>query len=82
MSKNSSAKYYQSNEKRLQRKVSERYQSLSKVKKKRKKSDNMVVNDTEIYQKMKNKTLLSIQTNIIKWEKRFVIIIRNYYLKK
>ena len=37
MSKDSSAKYYQSNEKRLQRKVSKRYQTLSKVKKKRKK---------------------------------------------
>ena len=37
MSKGSSGKYYQSYKKRLQRKVSERYQSLSNVKKKRKK---------------------------------------------
>ena len=39
------------------------------LKKKKKKSNNMVVNDTRIYQKMKNKGLLNIKTNIIKLEK-------------
>ena len=35
------------------------------LKKKRKKSDNMVVNVTKISQKMKKKSLLSIEKNII-----------------
>ena len=58
MSKNSSAKYYENNKERLQRKTRERYQSLSKEK--NKKSINIAVNDTKIYQKMKSKSLLSI----------------------
>ena len=40
------------------------------------KSDNMVLNDTKIYQKMKTKSLLSIEKNVIK---RLIIIIRNYF---
>ena len=36
---------------------------------KSKKSNNMVLNDTKIYQKMKNKSVLSIETNIINREK-------------
>ena len=36
MSKNSSAKYYQSKKEKLQRKACERYQSLSKEKKEKK----------------------------------------------
>ena len=36
----------------------------------------MVVNYIKIYQKMNNKSLLSIK-NIIKWEKPLIIIIRN-----
>ena len=43
------------------------YQSLSKEEKE--KNNNMVVNNTRIYQKMKNKSLLSIEKDIIKWEK-------------
>ena len=35
------------------------------VKKKKKKSGNMVVNDTKINQKMKSKNLLGIEKNII-----------------
>ena len=35
-------------------------------KKENKKSDNIVVNDTKIYQKMKNKSLLSIEKNVTK----------------
>ena len=35
-------------------------------KKEKKKSDNIVVNDTKIYQKMKNKSLLSIEKNVTK----------------
>ena len=36
MSKNSSAKYYQGNKKRLQKKARERHQNLSKVEKEKK----------------------------------------------
>ena len=64
MSKDSSAKYYQNNKEILQRKAHERYQSLSQEEKK--KSNNMVVNDTKISQKMKNKSLSNIEKNIMK----------------
>ena len=57
MSKNSSAKYYQTNKERLQKKARERYQSLFKDEKEKKRS-NMVMNDTKIYQKMKNNAVL------------------------
>ena len=63
MFKNLSAKYYQENKERLGRKVCERYQNLSKEKKR--KCDNVVVNVTKIFQKMKSKSLLSIVKNII-----------------
>ena len=59
MSKHSSAKYDQINKERLQKKARERHQSLSK--KEKEKSDNLVVKDTKIYEKMKNKSLLSIK---------------------
>ena len=39
------------------------------LKNKKKKSGNMVVNVTKISQKMKNKSLLSIENNIIKRER-------------
>ena len=55
MSKNLLAEYYHENEERLQVKANERYQNLSKE---GKKNDNMVVNETKIYQKMKNKACL------------------------
>ena len=51
MSKNLSAKYYQENKERLQKKSCERYQNLSKHKKKAT-IDNMVMNITKISQKM------------------------------
>ena len=57
MPKDSLAKDDQNNKERLQNKVCERYQSL--YKKEKKKSNNMVVNDAKIYQKRKNKSLLS-----------------------
>ena len=65
MSKDSLAKYYQNNKERLQKKARERYQSLCK-KEDKKKCNNIVANDTNTYQKMKNKSLLSIEKNIIK----------------
>ena len=51
------AKYCQDNKERLQKKACERYQNLSKEGKKT--SDNMILNDTKIYQKMWNKNWLS-----------------------
>ena len=51
MSKNLSAKYYHENRERLQKKAPEKYQSFSKEKKE--KSNNIVVNLTKIFQKIK-----------------------------
>ena len=65
MCKDSSAKYYQDNTERLQKKACERSQSLSEEKK-RKKSNNMVMKDIKIYQKMKSKSWSSIEKNITK----------------
>ena len=62
MSKNLSAKYYQENKERLQKKLMPDAKIF--LKKKRKKSDNMVV--TKISRNVKNKTLLSIKKNILK----------------
>ena len=59
MSKNLSAKYYQENKERLQKKLVKDIKIF--LKKKKKKSDNMVVNVTNISQKMKNKSLLCIK---------------------
>ena len=57
--KYSSGKYYQNKKERLTKKSCKRYQSFSKEEKE--KSHNMVENNTKIYQKMKNKSLLSIE---------------------
>ena len=58
-----SAKYYQENKERLQKKALERYQNLSKEEKE--KNHNMVVNVTKISQNMKKRNWLSIDKNII-----------------
>ena len=67
ISKNLSAKYYQENKKRLQKKHLKETKLF--LNKKKKKSNIMVVNVTKISQKMKNKSLLSIEKNIVKWKK-------------
>ena len=72
MSKDSSPKYHQNNTERLQEKKLVKYLKVS-LKKKKKKSDNMVMNNTKIYQKMKNKSMLSVEKNIIKWEKKALL---------
>ena len=59
MSKNLSAKYYQDNKGRLPKKARENIKIF--LRKKKKKSDNMVVNDTKIALKIKNKRWLSIE---------------------
>ena len=50
-------------------------------KEEKEKSDNTVMNDIKIYQKMKNKSLLSIEKIIRKWENHLVVIIRNICFK-
>ena len=50
MSKGSSAKYYQNNKERLRKKLVKDVKVV--LKNEKKKSDNMVVNDTKIYYKM------------------------------
>ena len=64
MAKYSSGKFYQNNKERLQKKLVTDIKVF--LRKKKKKSNNMVLNDTKLYQKMKNKSLLSIEKNIIK----------------
>ena len=59
MSKNVSDKNYQENKDRLQKKLTKDLSNEEKEK-----SDNIVVNNKKIYQKMKNKSLLSIEKNI------------------
>ena len=63
MSKDSSAKYYQNKKEQLKKKFRESYQNFSKEKKEISK---MVLSDTKVSKKMKNKSLLSIEKNIIK----------------
>ena len=63
MSEDSSAKY-QNNKESLQKNLVKDIKVF--LKKKKKTNGNMVVNDTKIYQTMKNKSLLSIEKNIIK----------------
>ena len=64
MSKDPSAKYYQNNKERLLKKLVKDIKVF--LKKKMKKSSNMVVNDTKIYLKMKTKSLLILQKNVMK----------------
>ena len=61
MSKNLSAKYYQENKKRLQKKARERYQNLSKEGKEKKGQYGR-----KISLKMKKIDWMSIEKNIIK----------------
>ena len=63
MSKHISAKYYQHNKERLQKKLVKDIKIF--LKKKKWKSNNMVINVTKISRKMKKKSLLSIEKNIM-----------------
>ena len=64
MSKDSSAKHYQNNKEKLQKK--KRVEDIKVfLRKKKKNGDNMVMGNTKIYLKMKSKSLLSIEKNII-----------------
>ena len=59
MSKSLSANYYQENKERLQKKIKKEVKTF--LKNKKKKSNNIVVSDIKISQKMKSKILLSIE---------------------
>ena len=71
-----SAKYYQENKERLQKKLLKDTKIF--LKNKKKKSNNMVVNVTKISQKMKNKSFLSIEENIIEPEKTLYYNLENF----
>ena len=64
MSNNSSAKYYQENTERLQKKLVKDIKVFLKMK--TKKSNNMVVSDIKIFQNMKKISWLIIEKHIIK----------------
>ena len=66
MSKTLPARYYQENKERLQKKARERHRNLPKEEKK---SNKMVVNVKKISQKMKNKSLLSIEKEYYRMRK-------------
>ena len=81
MSKNVSAKYYQEKKETLQKKLVKDIKFF--LKNKNEKSNNMVVNYTKIYQKIKSKCSLSIEKKNYKIRKKcLIIIIRNHYFKK
>ena len=80
MSKNLSAKYYQENNERLQKNLVKDIKIF--LRKKKKKSSNMVVNVTKISQKMKNKSLLSVEKKYYRLRKHALfIVMKNYYFK-
>ena len=64
MSKDSSAKYYQDKKERMQEQAHKNYQSLSNSEK-----DKTVVEDAKSSKKMKNKSWLTIEKNILKEQK-------------
>ena len=64
MSENLSVKCYQDNNERLQKKLVKDIKLF--LNKRQKKSNNMAMKDTKVSQKMKNKSWLSIEKNILK----------------
>ena len=56
--------YYENNKERQQKKLVKDIKVFLEIKKK--KSNNMIMNNTKIYNKIKNRTLLSIEKNTIK----------------
>ena len=77
MSKESPANYYQNNKDRLQKKLVKDFKVF--LKKKKKKSINMVLNNTKICQKMKNQNWLNSGKNIVNEKIHLIIIIRTYF---
>ena len=56
--------YYENNKERQQKKLVKDIKVFLEIKKK--KSNNIIMNNTKIYNKIKNRTLLSIEKNTIK----------------
>ena len=67
MFKTLSAKYYKENKRKIKKKLMKDIKIF--LKKKKKKSENMVVNVTKISQKMKNKSLLSTEKSLYNYKK-------------
>ena len=80
MPKDSSGKYYQNNKESLQKKLLKGIKIF--LKKEKKKSNNIVVSNTKIYQKMKRKSFLSIEKTVITSKKKSLIITIRNYLEK
>ena len=78
MSKNLSAKYYQENKERLQKKARERYQNHFKEEKEKKKATIWLRTLQKISQKIKYKSLLSIEKKYYRMRK----IMPHYSYKK
>ena len=62
MSTDSSAKYYEDNKERLQKKLMKDIKVF--LGRKKKKSNNMIMNNTKIYQNMRNKSWLGIEKKV------------------
>ena len=77
MSKTISAKYYQENKERLQKKLAKDIKIF--LKKKKEKTSDVAVNVTKISQKMKNKSLMSIEKNIIERVKTLYYDYKKYF---
>ena len=71
MTKDSSAKYYQNNKERLEKKLVKDIKGF--LKKKKRKSNNMIVIDKKIVEKVKNKSLLSIEKIYYKMRKNALL---------
>ena len=56
--------YYENNKERQQKKLVKDIKVFLEINKK--KSNNMIMNNTKIYNKIKNRTLLSIEKNTVK----------------
>ena len=67
MSKNLSAKYYQETKERLWKKLVKDIKIF--LKKRKKKSSNMVVNVTKVSQKIKKRKVIKIKTKIRKYSR-------------
>ena len=80
MSKDYSDKYYQNDKERLLKKLVKDIKVY--LKKNMIQSNNMVMIDKKISQKMKNKSLLSIKKYYNMRKKYLIIIIKNYYFLK
>ena len=83
MSKNVSAKYYQENKERLQKKTFKRYQNLSKEEKEKKSQyGHERYRNLSEHEKQKPKSLLSLEKKYRMRKKCLFIITKNIYFKK